>query len=635
MVASACTTGDLSAEGRPCGNGCGPGTTCNAATNTCVAGPVTDAAPPDAPAGDIALNDGPATDADAGGSDSDIALLPDQLQPDLFVAPDGGCPTGLTRCGKVCVDLQKSTTHCGSCNNKCPNGTSDSCVSGKCSCGSSSTTPAVCSNRLNCVSGKCTCLKGGLCKGCCQNNTCYKTSVQSVSRCGNAGAACAVCSDSNVCTSDSCSSTGVCTYKPYTTIKTCDDKNLCTYSDKCNSSGKCVGTSYKCSDGLSCTTDTCTGTGGCSYKINSGNCAITSGSTKKCYITGAAKPGTSCYLCDSTKSQTSWTYPSNCINSNRVGSVVPFGSLGYPRDVWVTSSGDVLVADTNYHVIRKISSTGVTVVAGYMGAKGFVNGTGTSARFNYPYSITQDSSGNIYVADRSNHAIRKISSSGVVSTLAGTGSAGTTDGTATSARFYYPSGVAYDTSTGALFVTDTSNHTIRRIYGSTVSTVAGSAGSLGSTNGYGSTARFYRPHGIAYRSNYLYVADTYNNKIRQVQPYNSYYVTTIAGTGTTSSVDGSATTVATFNRPWDVSLYSTSRIYVTDSSGHRLRLISGGSVSTLAGAAGYGYQDGPATTAKFRYPYGLHVASVSNKAYIYIADYSNRNIRLVKLTSYP
>ena len=637
--AAACTTGDLALEGRPCANSqaCGPGTTCDPVTNTCVAGAtVKDAALKDMPGPDAALKDGPLTDADQGPS-LDL-LLPDQLQPDQFIKPDGGCPSGLTSCGSVCVDLKKNLNHCGACNNKCPGATSDSCVNGTCGCGtSSSSKPAPCANRLNCVSGKCTCLKGGLCQGCCQNNTCYKTAAQSASMCGNGGATCAACSDNNVCTDDTCSSSGVCLNTPSKTTKTCDDKILCTHTDLCTSTGKCQGTSYTCSDGLSCTTDTCTGKapalGSCTYTISSGSCAITDGSTKACYVSGAAKPGTSCFLCDSTKSQTSWTYPSNCTNYNRVSSVVPYGSIYTPRDVWVTSTGDVLVADSNYHVIRKISSTGVTVLAGAVGSYGKVDGTGTSARFNYPYSLTQDAYGNIYVADRSNHAIRRISTSGAVTTVAGSGTLGSTDGSALSARFNYPSGVTVD-GNGAIFVADTSNNTIRRVYGGLVTTVAGVAGSVGSADGAGSLARFYGPQGITYQSSKIYVADTYNNKVRSVDLYKSYLVNTVAGTGSAGYLDGTTST-AIFNRPMDVSVTSSGRVYVVEYYGNRLRLIYGGYVSTLAGTGSYGYQDGPAISAKFRYPTGLHAVAVANQGWVYIADHGNRNIRLVKLTSSP
>ena len=148
---------------------------------------------------------------------------------------------------------------------------------------------------------------------------------------------------------------------------------------------------------------------------------------------------------------------------------------------------------------------------------GSADGTGSAARFYYPAGVATDSSGNVYVADRSNSTIRKITPAGVVTTLAGlAGYQGSADGTGSAARFYYPFGVATDSS-GNVYVADTDNHTIREITpAGVVTTLAGLAGSYGSADGAGSAARFHYPYGGATDSSgNVYVADSGNNTIRK------------------------------------------------------------------------------------------------------------------------
>ena len=224
----------------------------------------------------------------------------------------------------------------------------------------------------------------------------------------------------------------------------------------------------------------------------------------------------------------------------------------FPNGVAVDSAGNVYVADTNNYTIRKITPSGVvSTLAGLAGSPGSADGTGSAARFNDPYGVAVDSAGNVYVADTGNNTIRKITPSGVVSTLAGlAGSIGSADGTGSAARFFQPYGVAVD-SAGNVYVADTNNNTIRKITPSgVVSTLAGLAGSFGSADGTGSAARFYYPEGVAVDSaGNVYVADTGNDTIRKITP--SGVVSTLAGlAGSIGSADGTGSAARFYLSAW-------------------------------------------------------------------------------------
>ena len=222
--------------------------------------------------------------------------------------------------------------------------------------------------------------------------------------------------------------------------------------------------------------------------------------------------------------------------------------------------------------------------AGAAGAAGTADGTGGSSRFRSPGAVTADRAGNIYIADTGNHTIRKITPAGVVTTLAGSaGNAGSADGTGSAARFRYPYGIAADND-GTIFVADTYNHTIRKVTAAgAVTTLAGSAGSTGSANGTGSAARFNVPCGIAVdAAGNIIVADAYNHTIRKVTA--AGVATTLAGAaGAIGSADGAGGN-AQFWTPRGVALDPWGNILVADMSNQTLRRISpAGIVTTLAG----------------------------------------------------
>jgi streptogramin lyase len=242
--------------------------------------------------------------------------------------------------------------------------------------------------------------------------------------------------------------------------------------------------------------------------------------------------------------------------------------------VAVDAAGNVYVADTNNYTIRKISPDGfVTTLAGTAGSPGSADGSGAAVSFNFPAGVAVDAAGNVYVADTDNHTIRKITSAGVVTTLAGTAlSQGSADGIGAAARFDYPQGVAVDA--GNVYVADRDNYTIRKITSAgVVTTLAGTAGNQGPTDGTGAAARFDYPHGVAVdAAGNVYVADTDNHAIRKISP--AGVVTTLAGAASNrGSADGPGAT-AGFNSPYGVAVDAAGNVYVADTSNHLIRKIN-------------------------------------------------------------
>lgn len=275
-----------------------------------------------------------------------------------------------------------------------------------------------------------------------------------------------------------------------------------------------------------------------------------------------------------------------------------------------------------------VSTTGVSTVAGWPGWSGFADGQGSAGRFNYTGSVRLDAAGTIYVADASNHTVRKITPSGFVSTLAGSpGVSGTADGPGPAARFNGPAGVALDAS-GNVYVADSQNYTIRKITpDGTVSTLAGRAGTQGRGDGTGSGATFYDPENLAIdQAGNLYIADGAGNIVRKVTP--AGVVTTIAGSGTAGSTNGVGT-AARFNLLAGIAVDASGNIYVGDLNNNMVRKITpDGTVTTLAGSTRSGSADGTGTSARFYGPTGLAVDSSGN---VYVADSYNNAVR--KITS--
>lgn len=295
-----------------------------------------------------------------------------------------------------------------------------------------------------------------------------------------------------------------------------------------------------------------------------------------------------------------------------------------PTGLTVDGVGNVFVADTANQTVRRIDASGMVITWAGSGMAGAVDGDGTAASFNMPWRVSAAADGTLYVTDTYNQRIRKISSTGSVSTLSGSGSIGATDGAPASASFYYPFGVAVAVD-GSVYVADNSNQLIRKLApNGSVSTWAGS-GSAAFADGTGTAASFQSPYGIAVGADgAVYVADTNNQRIRKISA--GGVVTTLAGDGTRGSTDGPGAS-ASFNAPQGVAVDGSGNVYVADTFNNAIRKISAsGMVTTLAGDAAVsgGFIDGVGRAARFDFPYDV---AVDRNGVVYVADWGNRRIR--------
>lgn len=299
-----------------------------------------------------------------------------------------------------------------------------------------------------------------------------------------------------------------------------------------------------------------------------------------------------------------------------------------PHGVAVDSQGNCYVVDTNNSSIRRISPTGVvTKIAGDGGAGYIDSYNALFGELNGPNNLVLDPTGNIYITDSGNGSIRKMPTSGGISTWAGTGRNGYQDGLGPVARFATPTGITID-GAGNLYVADASNFRIRRVDASgNVTTLAGS-GVSGTTDGPAATAQFREPQGIARdAAGNLYIADRSAYRIRKLSP--AGVVSTYAGTGVRGYADGPALS-AQFNSPVGLAMDAGGNLYVTDRDNPRVRRIdAAGNVTTIAGTGTAGYADGPAGQAQFGLLYGLCLSS--NGQELYVADGGNHRIRKISL----
>jgi trimeric autotransporter adhesin len=314
-----------------------------------------------------------------------------------------------------------------------------------------------------------------------------------------------------------------------------------------------------------------------------------------------------------------------------------------PDDVTADASGNIYIADSSNNRIRMVTkSNGIINTVAGTGSSGYSGdgGQATSAALNYPRGITADTSGNIYIADTYNNRIRMVTkSTGIISTVAGSGSYGYSGdgGQATSSTLYNPRTVATDES-GNIYIADSANYRIRMVTKSTgiISTVAGTGYSgYSGDGGQATSAALNYPYGVAVdASGNIYIADTYNHRIRMVTK-STGIISTVAGTGYSGySGDGGQATSAALYYSCGVAVDASGNIYIADTDSYRIRMVtkSTGIISTVAGTGSYSYSGdgGQATSATLYNPRGV---TIDASGTIYVADAGNNRIRMFSLSA--
>ncbi len=390
-------------------------------------------------------------------------------------------------------------------------------------------------------------------------------------------------------------------------VTRCNDNNACT-TDTCEAgTGVCGHIPIFCDDNNPCTIDTCDPVTGCIH-------AAITGCNASGIITTVAGNGTAGYSGDN--------------------GPATYASLQTPSGVTIDSSGNIYIADYGNHCIRKVDTAGtITTLAGN-GLYGYFgdNGPAISARLYYPSSIVVDTLGNIYIADTFNNRIRKIDTSGIITTVVGNGMQGYSgdNGPALSASLNRPANLGLDVS-GNLYIADSGNNRIRKMNtAGIITTVAGNGiGGYSGDNGPAISASLYYPTGVILDAlGNIYIADYKNARVRKIDAGGT--ITTKAGNGTYGySGDNGPAILASFSRPTYLALDFSGNIYISDSYSHHIRKVdTGGTVTTVAGngIAGYSGDNGPAISASLYWPSGVAVDSLGQ---IYIGDYGNNRIRKV------
>ncbi|MCF7732018.1 MAG: hypothetical protein K9N23_10030, partial [Akkermansiaceae bacterium] len=282
-----------------------------------------------------------------------------------------------------------------------------------------------------------------------------------------------------------------------------------------------------------------------------------------------------------------------------------------PSGVATDAGGSIYVADTQNHRIRRIASNGTVSTLAGTGVAGFADGAGATAQFDHPVGVVMSASGILFVADSQNHRIRAINPAGEVVTYSGLGTPGFTNGIAGAARFHTPTGLAID-GDGVLYVADSDNHRIRKIaIDGSVSTLAGT-GVAGSANGAVAVVQFNRPAGIAADSSgFVYVTEATSHAVRKITPSGSTSI--FAGSPTTADFVNASGLSARFSSPVGLAVGTEGSLYVADQGNHRIRAVSpGGSVTTLVGSGTPGTVDGMGDDARFSSPISLSTAETGD-----------------------
>jgi sugar lactone lactonase YvrE len=336
----------------------------------------------------------------------------------------------------------------------------------------------------------------------------------------------------------------------------------------------------------------------------------------------------------------------SCCGFSGDGGAATSAQLNYPRSVTLNAAGNLFIADTSNNRIRTVDAAGIitTVAGGGSPTDGLGDGgPAASAQLNAPWSVTADTAGNLFIADTGHQRIRKIDTAGTITTVAGDGTVYCSPfggcgggfsgdgGPATSAQLSNPFGVAVD-GAGNLFIADSYNQRIRKVdTAGTITSVAGTGEccDFSGDGGPATSAQLSLPSGVAVdTAGDLFIADTWNQRIRKVDPAGT--ITTVAGGGTDDVGDGGPATSAQLSNTAGVAVDTAGNLLIADQSNQRIRKVDpAGTITTVAGngTAGFSGDGGPATSAELSNPAGVAVDEAGN---LFIADTGNTRIRMVQ-----
>ena len=323
------------------------------------------------------------------------------------------------------------------------------------------------------------------------------------------------------------------------------------------------------------------------------------------------------------------------------GGAATNAGLNGPLEITSDASGNLFITDSGNNRVRKVNTNGIITTVAGGGTDGLGDGgAATNATFNYPAGVAVDASGNLFIVDNQNFRVRKVDTNGIITTVAGGGAGGGTDGlgdggAATNATLYYPDGLTLDAS-GELFIGDWGNSRVRKVDNNGIITTVAGGGAGGGTDGLGdggaaTNATLNGPVGLAFDSlGNLFIGDTVNNRVRKVDT--NGVITTVAGGGNGGLGDGGAATNASLNIPNGVALDAFGNLFIADTLNNRIREVHpNGIITTVSGGGAGGGTDGIgdgglATNATLS---GPQWAAVDGSGNLLITDYGHNRIRKV------